>query len=467
MGSLVRVAMCLACLALVASCALALDVTVVVGSDTHFEGTSPSGNVQACIQSMNGIAGVAYPSSVGGAVAGPSAAILCGDLCTGGFLFDSASDTDYRNQWSGFDYYFPKPGDPAAGRLHYPTYAASGNHDYYRVLGTLVLNPSPSYVVAQNLMGRYGSGTGGTQEGNVCYSVDLGGVHFACVGRYADDQVLAWLGGDLAATPRGTPIVIFLHYAFDDGSLWYTDGEREALAARLVGHRVVCILHGHTHAAHSYVWHAIPVFDDGATDEDRDFGVLRVTDSGTVYAQRQVASGGDYWKWAAQYCTITGYARSMSGGIAGATLSASNGGGTVSTGVDGYYCLSVPVGWSGTVTPSKQGVVFSTPPRSYGGMQSSVAGQDYFDSSFRVLAINNRDLAHLSGAAEKFLFAAFGRVSRVDDSTLQLDDGSETPIRVQLAGHSLQTGDYAVARGEWMPSTVPPTLNAFSIAKLQ
>lgn len=634
----------------------AVDITLLVASDPHFTGTAPSTNVQSCIYRMNTISGAAYPSGIGGTVATPAAAILCGDLCTGGTLFHSCTDDEYRQQWSGFNYYFPKDGDTAATRLHYPTYAAPGNHDYYRRLGTAILDPSPSFVVAQELMARYGSGTGGVQEGNVCYSFDLEGVHFVCLGRYADNQVLSWLDTDLDPLPRETPVVVFLHYALDDSGVWYTSAEREALAAKLVGHRVVCLLHGHTHDSHYYTWHGAPVFDDGATNEDADFGVLRITDSRTIYTQRQVSSGGDYWKWSAQYCTITGHARTGSGPLAGVTLSASNSGGTVSTGTDGYYSLSVPVGWSGTVTPSKAGIVFSTAPRSYASIQSSIADQDYisdwvlpvpgtasspaysntspvnitysgasddyglagvelwyrkgatgswahsgllspgesgsfafvpygddvyyFDlvavdlagnrsapasgegdchtiydttpplissvsvsppmvprgnevslvvdatDSFgvsrvaangielvntsgsiwcgvipaeaslgqhpvtvlvtdaagnsttdsaqsyktaRLFTIANRDLVNSlpEGSASTYLFSAFGRVTRIDADTFELSDGSQTTIQVSYPSHGLQTGDYAVARGIWSPTSSPPTLNAASVTRVQ
>ena len=413
-------------------CALpadAQDATVAVASDTHFGSASPSAKVQLCIQRMNGIAGAAYPGSIGGTVATPSAAILCGDLCTGGTLFHSASDDDFRQQWSGFDYCFPADGAPDANRLHYPVYAAPGNHDYYRWLGTTTSGTST--VVAQGLMARYGSGTGGIQEGNVCYSVDIGGVHFVCLGRYADDQVLAWLEADLAVTTRGTPIVCFLHYPLDD-SAWYTQAERDALAAKLVGHRVVCVLHGHSHDTHCYSWRGTTVFDDGATNEDADFGILRVTNSRTIYAQRQALSGGgDYWKWSGQFVTITGYALTGSGPIMGASISAGSDGGSTTTGVDGYYSLSVPVGWSGTVTPYKEGIVFSTPPRSYNNIQSSTAAQDYISDSVPPLAgtassparANAPFRVSYSGASDDYALARVDLWYRIGAGGLWTDSG--------------------------------------------
>ena len=372
--------------------------------------------------------------------------------------------------------------------------------------------------------------------------------------------------------------------------------------------------------------------------------------------QRQVSSGGDYWKWSAQYCTITGRAQTGSDPLTGVTLSASNSGGTVTTGPDGYYSLSVPVGWSGTVTPSLAGIVFSTPPRSYDNILSSTSDQDYIsdwvipipgtasspayssvspftvaysgasddyrlakvelwyrkgaagawtdsglaatggsgsfafspygddvyyfdlvavdlagnrsapasgdgdchttcdstapvinsvlvsppmaarasnvtvtvdvadyfgvtqvtangvalantsgtiwsgaipaDASLglhavtvvvtdaagnsttdstqsyktaRLLTIANRDLAAYlpEGSAAAYLFSVFGRVTRIDADTFEVSDGSQTPIHISYTAHGLQTGDYAIARGIWSPTSYPPTLNASSVTEVQ
>jgi hypothetical protein len=70
--------------------------------------------------------------------------------------------------------------------------------------------------------------------------------------------------------------------------------------------------------------------------------------------------------------------------------------------------------------------------------------------------------ALLNGMASQYLFAVFGQVNRIDEDTLDLDDGSGTTIRVLASQHGLQTGDYACVRGMWDPVPVPPVLECLS-----
>jgi M6 family metalloprotease-like protein/uncharacterized repeat protein (TIGR02543 family) len=68
-------------------------------------------------------------------------------------------------------------------------------------------------------------------------------------------------------------------------------------------------------------------------------------------------------------------------GIAGVTLSFSDGGGQATTDADGNYIQSVSSGWSGTVTPSLAGNVFDPSSRSYSNITGSVVDQDYYGST--------------------------------------------------------------------------------------
>jgi hypothetical protein len=72
--------------------------------------------------------------------------------------------------------------------------------------------------------------------------------------------------------------------------------------------------------------------------------------------------------------TITGNA-----GVSGATLSYMVGGAakTVTSQADGSYVITVPSGWSGTVTPYKSGYTFTPVNRSYSNVQSNQTGQNY------------------------------------------------------------------------------------------
>lgn len=288
----------------VCATAWATDITLFVTSDTHFTGTGLPANDKVCIQAMNGLAGKKYPF---GSVGRPFGVITCGDLCDGGSGIP-ASDTpsfftnrNYQDQWNGFNYYFSRDGVTGnSNRLKYPNFATAGNHDFYDNFGTGL--SGESWYVADRLKERYGLDCN-SANGNVYYSWDADGVHFVSLGRWTDTYVLDWLAGDLAALQPNTPVVLYLHYAFDDGELWYTDEERQMLADVINGYRVIAILHGHTHSSAHYVWNGYDIYDDGSVIDGREFGVLRITDGVLSYAQYQAKTdrrgnwAGGSWRW--------------------------------------------------------------------------------------------------------------------------------------------------------------------------
>jgi len=64
--------------------------------------------------------------------------------------------------------------------------------------------------------------------------------------------------------------------------------------------------------------------------------------------------------------SISGYIKDSSGnGISGVTLNFNNAGGTSATGTSGEYSHQVPYGWSGTITPAKNGYTFVPPSLTY------------------------------------------------------------------------------------------------------
>jgi serine protease len=76
--------------------------------------------------------------------------------------------------------------------------------------------------------------------------------------------------------------------------------------------------------------------------------------------------------------SLSVYAISGAAGLAGATLSYTDGTPkTVTAGSDGLYTISVPFGWSGTVTPSKPGYTFSPPSTSYTAVIADQPAQNY------------------------------------------------------------------------------------------
>ena len=93
-----------------------------------------------------------------------------------------------------------------------------------------------------------------------------------------------------------------------------------------------------------------------------------------------------------------------------------------------------------------------------GSHSSNDAAQSY--KTVRLVAASNLSLSGETAAlmAGNSLYATFGRVTMIDSGTFDLDDGSASTIRVSAAGHGLQTGDYAAARGIWRTDLTPRTL---------
>jgi hypothetical protein len=75
---------------------------------------------------------------------------------------------------------------------------------------------------------------------------------------------------------------------------------------------------------------------------------------------------------------ISGYVRDDGGtGIAGVAVSADNGGGSDTTDAAGYYEITVPYGWSGTVTPVKAGWHISPANWTYNNVVADQTNQNY------------------------------------------------------------------------------------------
>jgi len=78
------------------------------------------------------------------------------------------------------------------------------------------------------------------------------------------------------------------------------------------------------------------------------------------------------------FTAIAVYVISGNAGVAGATLSYTNGTPqTVVSDASGNYSLVVPAGWSGTVTPSKTSYTFSPASRTYSGLATNQTAQNY------------------------------------------------------------------------------------------
>jgi hypothetical protein len=86
---------------------------------------------------------------------------------------------------------------------------------------------------------------------------------------------------------------------------------------------------------------------------------------------------------------ISGSVTSPGGvGIQGVSLLFSNDGGTAATDENGNYTNTVPSGWSGTVTPTKDGYIFSPTSRTYSSIVVGQSGQDYVSIGGPVIILN-------------------------------------------------------------------------------
>jgi len=91
--------------------------------------------------------------------------------------------------------------------------------------------------------------------------------------------------------------------------------------------------------------------------------------------------------------TISGYILTLSGdGFSGVTVTFDNGGGTETTDSSGYYDREVTYGWSGTVTPSKDGYSFVPVSRSYVNVIFNQSNQDHIGTQGQSESSSNLDV---------------------------------------------------------------------------
>jgi len=75
---------------------------------------------------------------------------------------------------------------------------------------------------------------------------------------------------------------------------------------------------------------------------------------------------------------VSGYVRDAAGqGIPGVTVSGNNGAGTTLVDADGSYRLSVPYGWTGSITPGHGEFTFDPANRSYVNLKADAVGQSF------------------------------------------------------------------------------------------
>ena len=277
-------------------------ITFFVTSDTHYglSQTVAAAN-EKTIDAMNALPGTAFPREVGGAVATPRGVAVLGDLTNDG-------DTPgFSISWRLFNADFGVNGE---GRLRFPVYELPGNHD-----------GGDEQTVRRGIRERnkLRPGLEGSSPNGISYSWDWGQVHFVSLGLFAgsegDEVVNPWgrrfdgqwrlpghslefLKEDLARNvgSSGRPVILFQHYGWDIwGVGWWSERERQALAAAIRGYNVIAVFWGHAHVVMRLDLDGIPGFCAGAAQADPQPGsflVVRIRAKEMDVAERKTDGWG-------------------------------------------------------------------------------------------------------------------------------------------------------------------------------
>jgi FtsP/CotA-like multicopper oxidase with cupredoxin domain len=122
--------------------------------------------------------------------------------------------------------------------------------------------------------------------------------------------------------------------------------------------------------------------------------------------------------------------------LAGVTITFSNGGGSVVTDAQGLFTHYVPVGYSGTATPSLAGFIFTPASRNYANLRTNTVGQT-FTAQAVVVVTGNVTNAGLSLAGVRVAFSNVGSAT-TDASgnyTMTLNSGYSGTATASLNGY--------------------------------
>jgi 3',5'-cyclic-AMP phosphodiesterase len=195
------------------------------------------------------------------------------DFAIGGgdFVFD-ASAVPRGRALSLYDMYTKAEQD-----LGLKIYHTIGNHDVIGAGADLI---SPSDPI-------YGKRMWSQRFGETYYSFDHKGYHFVVldsieyqpdhtfIGRIDADQ-MQWLTKDLAAQPKGTPVIVVVHMPLASSAFSYDGPEAYKTASMIVvtnarevislldEYNVIAVLQGHTHINEEVVWRGKTFLTSGA-----------------------------------------------------------------------------------------------------------------------------------------------------------------------------------------------------------
>jgi len=145
--------------------------------------------------------------------------------------------------------------------------------------------------------------------------------------------------------------------------------------------------------------------------------------------------------------TDTCFTISGNAGVAGATLNYT--GGSTSADGSGNYSIHVPSGWSGTVTPSKSGFVFSPASISYSNIVADQTGQNY--TAIPALIVTNTNDSGAGSLRQTVINSSAGNGITFDlslagqtitlSSEIVLDknltiDGSSLASKINISGNN-------------------------------
>jgi len=280
----------------------AYEVTFFLASDPHYgAGPEVAAANRKIVDAMNRLPGTAYPPQIGGVIGQPRGVAVLGDL-----INDAASPqaSDFWQLYTG-DF-----GVDGEGRLKFPVYENSGNHD-----------GGEDQIVRQGIRERNKVRRGLTaiSPNGINYSWDWEAVHFVNLGLYAGSEgetfaspwgrrfegswrlpghSLEFLADDLARNVgrSGRPVVLMQHYGWDVwGMGWWSDRERQALADVIKEYRVIAVFWGHTHTVQRVDVEGIPTFCVGSSQAGRtpgSFMVVRIRPKEMIVAERKTDGWG-------------------------------------------------------------------------------------------------------------------------------------------------------------------------------